>query len=337
MTHSSVASARARRAFLWLGVATPLALTAIAVGIQLAALPSLPDPVAIHWNAAGVPDGFASPWVVPALSAGLGILLTALLGLFGFLGSREGGWGPTARFLGALAPAVTGGILVLTTWSTLAQRGLASGSDAPGILPALAAGGITGVAIGVGAWFAQPSVTVSGGTVARTEDSEIVAFAPGERVVWLRSVTMPRLGMVVLVGLLLLLVAGGVLDVALAGAVWPILLSVAVFLGLTIAATTLFRVRIDDDGLRVVSYLGVPRFRIPLAEVAGARAVVVNPLAEFGGWGVRTALDGRTGVILRRGEALEVARQSGRVFVVTVGDAETAAAVLNGLRARAAG
>ena len=84
----------------------------------------------------------------------------------------------------------------------------------------------------------------------------------------------------------------------------------------------------------MISYLGVPRFHVPLTEIAAVRAILVNPLADFGGWGVRTALDGRTGVVLRRGEALEIAKRSGRVFVVTVDDAATAAAAIEGLRAR---
>ncbi|WP_292725765.1 DUF1648 domain-containing protein, partial [Microbacterium sp. UBA837] len=104
MTDNSAALARARRAFLWLGIALPLVLTAVAVGVQVEALPSLPDPVAIHWNAAGEADGFAPPWVVPLFSAGFGILLTALLGVFALLGTREGEWGPTMRFLGTMTP-----------------------------------------------------------------------------------------------------------------------------------------------------------------------------------------------------------------------------------------
>ncbi|MBD3752872.1 MAG: hypothetical protein IE935_10685 [Micrococcales bacterium] len=51
---------------------------------------------------------------------------------------------------------------------------------------------------------------------------------------------------------------------------------------------------------------------------------------------MRFAIDGRRGVVLRRGEALEVTRRSGRVFVVTVDDASTASALLIALRQRAA-
>jgi len=74
--------------------------------------------------------------------------------------------------------------------------------------------------------------------------------------------------------------------------------------------------------------MGWPRIEIPAAEIASVRAVRVDPFAEFGGWGYRFGVDGRRGVVLRAGDALEVARTNGRVFVVTVDDAATAASVL---------
>ena len=105
-----------------------------------------------------------------------------------------------------------------------------------------------------------------------------------------------------------------------------------------VAAMFSWVVRVDGAGLSIRSALGVPRTRIPLDEMVQARATTVQCLAEFGGWGWRTAMDGRTGILLRSGEALEVTRTGGGVFLVTVEDAETAAALLNTLadRARAA-
>lgn len=57
--------------------------------------------------------------------------------------------------------------------------------------------------------------------------------------------------------------------------------------------------------------------------------MTVNPMGDFGGWGLRLSVDGRVGVVLRTGEALQITRRKGRPFVVTVDDAETAAAVLS--------
>lgn len=42
-------------------------------------------------------------------------------------------------------------------------------------------------------------------------------------------------------------------------------------------------------------------------------------------------MPGRSGIVLRRGDAVELTFQSGRLFAVTVDDASTGAALINGL------
>ncbi|OMQ13877.1 hypothetical protein A7K94_0220525 [Modestobacter sp. VKM Ac-2676] len=73
---------------------------------------------------------------------------------------------------------------------------------------------------------------------------------------------------------------------------------------------------------------------MPLAEVAEAGVTDVRPFRTFGGWGYRVGRDGRAGVVLRAGAALEVVRGNGRRFVVTVPGAAQAAALLNTLATR---
>ncbi len=93
--------------------------------------------------------------------------------------------------------------------------------------------------------------------------------------------------------------------------------------------TFAFRVRIGARRTaRAVAGGLARRSRSRPADIASVRAIDVDPFAEFGGWGLRYGLDGRYGVVLRRGEALEVTRVGGRRFVVTVDDAQTAAAAL---------
>lgn len=60
----------------------------------------------------------------------------------------------------------------------------------------------------------------------------------------------------------------------------------------------------------------------------------VSPVREFGGWGRRIALDGRSGYLTRAGEALVVHRVGAPDFLVTVERADEAAAVLNTLASR---
>ncbi|GAA2967067.1 DUF1648 domain-containing protein [Microbacterium schleiferi] len=283
MTDSLSDFARARRAFIWWALIVPLALTVVAVVVQVLAIPALPDPVAVHWGASGEPDGFAAPWVAPVMSAAVGVGLTALLGVFAYAGAREGEWGPTLRFLGAMTPAAVAGVLMLATWSVLGQRGLASGTDAPNIVPAVVAAAVTALVVGLVGWFAQPAVTVSGGNAALSDDGTLAPLAPTERVVWLRSVTMSTPGMLALYALVALMLGGAMVSFLTSGSASVILLIVGLILGALVAATTMFRVRIDDQGLRVTSYLGIPRFRIPLGEVSAVHAVFVSPLADFGG------------------------------------------------------
>ena len=91
----------------------------------------------------------------------------------------------------------------------------------------------------------------------------------------------------------------------------------------------------DGTGLTVRLLIRRPRIQVPLDEIIEAEVVTVRPIAEFGGWGLRIGAAGRAGVVLRSGPALQVTRTSGRAFVVTVDDAQTGAALLNTLAARA--
>ena len=56
--------------------------------------------------------------------------------------------------------------------------------------------------------------------------------------------------------------------------------------------------------------------------------------AEFGGFGWRIGLDGRTGIVLRTGPAIEVERRDKRPLVVTVDGADVGVATLNAYLAR---
>lgn len=58
-------------------------------------------------------------------------------------------------------------------------------------------------------------------------------------------------------------------------------------------------------------------------------------MGEFGGWGLRWAPGGGFGVVLRSGPGIRITRTNGKTFSVTVDDAETGAALLTALAARA--
>lgn len=48
---------------MWKSNRLAIMLTVFAYVISLAAIPYLPDQVAIHWNAAGEADGFSNKWL----------------------------------------------------------------------------------------------------------------------------------------------------------------------------------------------------------------------------------------------------------------------------------
>lgn len=85
------------------------------------------------------------------------------------------------------------------------------------------------------------------------------------------------------------------------------------------------RVRVDHEALEVrCGHVGLPRRRIPLADVVAAHhAREVTP-RHWGGWGYRWRPERGTAVVVRRGEGLVVTLGDGRVFTVTVDDAEAA-------------
>lgn len=88
-------------------------------------------------------------------------------------------------------------------------------------------------------------------------------------------------------------------------------------------------VRVDADALEVrCGHIGLPRRRIPLHLVVGAEfAPRVTP-RQWGGWGYRWRPEKGTAVVVRRGEGLVLRLGDGRVFTVTVDDAEAAVRVI---------
>lgn len=333
---------RARTAFLWIGVILPLTVLAVSAVIVAFWLPEIPEPAAIHWGEDGV-DGFGPGWTYLVVLGGIAAMVIgfALLAWFAHRLPQNGQpvptaeaerpqWSITARFLGAMNLGVVALIALLILVGVGSQRGLADAADTPDIGIEVLLGFLlmaAGVVIG---WFLQPSTPLPDSN--RTEDAAApLPTSAGERVIWLGTATIAGSGLAVLGGAVLLTCALAAVMIATgAGGMMTaiiMLASCAVVIA-ALVTTFAFRVRIGPAGLLVRSLVGWPRIEIPAADIASVRAIHVDPFAEFGGWGLRYGLDGRYGVVLQRGEALEVMRAGGRRFVVTVDDAQTAAAAL---------
>lgn len=88
-------------------------------------------------------------------------------------------------------------------------------------------------------------------------------------------------------------------------------------------------VKVDHEHLEVrCGHVGLPRRRIPLAQVTGADFVPSVTPRQWGGWGYRWRPERGTAVVVRRGEGVALTLGDGRTFTVTVDDAEAAVRVI---------
>ncbi|MGH3243971.1 MAG: DUF1648 domain-containing protein [Spirillospora sp.] len=320
-----------RARFVWPVV---VAVPAAAAGAALLWTPpdlfggTLPDKIAVHWGPDGEPDRWApssdlrgfmlAPWLM-ACAIALGI------GLFGW---------PRRMPRGAMGAVLVGGLAFFGAiqCSTVAvNKGAADWRETSIpwwhvalVLVALVLGGALGY------W------TGSRGPDHRPERAEPPKPSPipldkHERTVWIgycRNRWMPWVGGVLLLtGTAPLLVADDP-DLSFVLVVGGSLL----FAALMLAALTSVRVLVDERGLHVRSGLfRLPAKRIPLDRVASAYGAEFRP-TQIGGWGYRVTPD-HTALMLRGGPCL-VVKQTGtkRAFVVSVGDADRGAALLNTLR-----
>lgn len=315
---------RARIAFAVVSIVVPIVLTAIGLAVLWSWMPQLPDRVVTHWGTSG-PDGFGSPGVYVWMLAVIGLALPLLMAIATLVvvGTH---WGAAARFMGAMSAGLSAFAPVLALGSVGPQRGLADVADVGDVWWVVVLGFAAMLVVGAVAWFVQPAVAAV--TTPALEPSHAVRLAEGERVVWIGTATMPRTPLIIMgAALVLVTVLTIILAISASPAGW---ISVAIMLIVLLAlpATAAFRVRITPEGLTARSLLGVPRTRIPLAEIESARAVDISPFGEFGGWGWRISLDGRSGIVMRQGPAIEIVRRGKRTFVITIDGAEQAAALL---------
>lgn len=315
---------RARLTFFVVAVILPIVITAVAVVILLAWLPTLPPQVATHWGVSGA-DRFGPPSVYLWILVGVGLGLPALMAIV-TLASVGAHWGGAARLMGALSAGMSAFAAVMSLGSLAIQRELADPAESPGIGGTMALAFAALLLVGGIAWAVQPRVRPEQGRTLEPRYS--VHVAKGERVVWVATTTMPSGALAFLLFVLLGLVAlaAYMLGTGVEGG-WIVAL-VVVVVGFALAATASFRVTVTPEGFSARALLGWPRIRVPLDEVEAARAVDISPFGEFGGWGWRIAVDGRTGIVMRRGSAIEVSRRGRRPFIVTIDGAEEAAALL---------
>lgn len=314
--------------------ALPFALGLVAdLAVYVTVRDQLPDRLARHFGADGEADGYVGHAGFLAMLVGMFVVLGAV-GVFVALRSDFATWRGGLRGLLAGAYATAAFLAWPLGASLVANRGTADGAAAVFPLWQLAAAaGIAAFAAGAGALLAG-FVPVSGVrppfvTDGRSGDEQL-DLGKGEVAGWVR-----RTGSWTLCGMGVALAVAGI---ATAGLKADWLTSLSLFVpGLLIAAFARACVTVDRRGLTVSPALVPwPRIRVPLDRIEHAGSRQINALADYGGWGYRIA-PGRSGVIMRSGEAMVVRRMNGKDFAVTVEDSATAAALLNALIGRGDG
>lgn len=76
-----------------------------------------------------------------------------------------------------------------------------------------------------------------------------------------------------------------------------------------------------------------PKKQVWIEDVAHATAGHIQPL-RHGGWGYRICGPGCRAIIVREGDGMKLALNSGKTIIVTVDDASVAAGVINDLKSR---
>jgi len=319
---------RARMTLLALGL--PLAILLAAVAWAVSLLPRLPDPVATHWGADGLPDGFGSPAQTLVMLVALVIPFTVGMWALGFfLGSASS----TRRLAVFVSVWFAVAICGLIVGSLAVQQGLADAAEAPGVGTSIGISFAAGAVLGVLAVLLVPGDRPQPTSAPVPDTAERLVLRAGEQAAWVRTVEMPGLRVLVGASVALVIVSAGVMVLSdrAVGAVTAASLAAAAALIVVLGRWT---VTVDHNGLSARCALPRPRTIVPLDEVESAELIEVRPLADFGGWGYRVGAGGRVGIVLRAGEAILVHRTGGRQLVVTVDDAETGAALLNTLADR---
>ncbi|HEX5118295.1 MAG TPA: hypothetical protein VFW65_24180 [Pseudonocardiaceae bacterium] len=318
MTGRTVDHATARRAALtatvWVPLAIVVASEAVVIGVGATGSPQL----IVHW---GGGDRTGPWWTYAVLVAAIGFPVIAFIGFFMARATRMAG-------MNAWMPAIAMGVTVFHAVGMGVGSVVLNASPLAPALP-LAAGLVLAIAAALLTWRLLPREAPA---TTDIEAADPLPVQSGEIAAWTGRIELPAWFITLIAAVAAVLIVLGVSLLLTTGPhVWPIFLSPAILL-VVLLATAQFVVTAGPRGLLVRSAIGWPRLRVPTASLARAGVVAVDPMADFGGWGIRWVIGpsrkGRWGVVTRRGPGLEVFRRDGRSIVVTIDDAGTAAAVL---------
>ena len=294
----------------WAGLMVAVGLVPLVIGWS-----HMPDPVATHWGLDGVPNGNMPLATVPLLVVFIVAIALLTTSLFRIEGRPTAEAFAMVGLLGGLGVVLMTSVVYLN-WdvSSWEEAGPFVWWHILGVLGGAAAGGFVGYSLGK-RWYPIPGGEGQVvGPVMDIPEGEVVSWVGSCSVRWPLFILGP-------VAIVFLLMRG-----------WWVVMGL-VFIVLALLFSRVF-VSINDAGLDVRLGGGMRARRIALDDVQSALAIDLEP-AAWGGWGWRVT-SGASAIVLRRGDAIEVTFENGRRFAVTVDDAATGAALVNGLVARLA-
>lgn len=311
---------RPRQHLLVVAVVAPLVVVFVTLVAGALLAPDFGTSIAVHWGLAGEADGTAPAW---AVLVGFAVVAPLLVGAA--LDDIEPGELTVRLKVLAVLPLWLSGLL-----GTLLLWMFATRTDSIGPGVGIALGSAVAFALAGLAWVLAPAASRDSGLPTGSSVAPL-SLAPGERAAFLGTAAMTAQARLLLV--LVAITTLGIVTaavVATQGAAWPLYV-VPVVVAVSVLGATAFAVRVDASGLAVRGVLGFPVFRVSAADIRAVRVVEVDPIADFGGWGLRHGTGRRFGVVTCKGEAVEVERHGGRSF----GDAATAAGLLAAVAAPA--
>lgn len=322
MTNTEIRELRTKRA-LWLPIVVTLVLVVVGDVAALLVADRLGGRVATHWGADGRPDGFSTPTQALVFGSVFPLFMGGFLLGIGILAKQRAQLGALVAGLSAFMVALFHGATILQGWT--------SGPAVVNV--AMVIGLVAAGVLGLGTYqFLKlpPSDVVASGPLPA--GAEVLDRVPdGARLAWSGRTRVATPGLVVMgVAFVPLLVMVGV---GLFLQQWGmVLLMTVMVVVIAVLATSMFStVTVDARGVRARG-VGFNWIDVPLSTIVGATVLPhVEPVGEFGGWGLRTGLDGRRGLVTMAGPALRLQRVDEPDVVITLADSEAAAKTVNTL------
>lgn len=287
----------------------------------------LRDTVAVHWGPKGQPDGWASLSSALTSNAVIAVVMVVLLVALAAVVRER-----------VLLPAVASGLAVFISGSMSAliakqTRDAAAPDLGFELALGLLAGAVVGAAVGFGLSALrrrEPQPIAPAGSLPA--DAPVLDIPPSTPVTWVGETrngaalwVLPFVGVIPVAGFLVY---------AAANQLWGI---VAFLVPLLVLLSALFlmvkcHVTVDERGLRATAGR-ITWMRIPLEQIVSAEVDHVEPLGDFGGWGIRFGFRG-LGLVTSRGPAVWIDRAQNTRACVTVTDPEGCVAAINTLVSR---